>query len=265
MRLLILITLVVSTISFDPTTDIELKFGGYCDHFLTIDECSDPATLTAVLARSDLQRTSWDNPYTYDPYNKLQYYFLKKRDINNINREGQNGFLIDDNSILYHPGCYAEREDSFNGYNYWCISWRKFYDSFTLPHFYARRDYIKSQINDTSTKRIYVASACHFDKPCICRKSGGLSAPDRSLPGTYYSKYESGGGGTPGPAGPQGPVGSDTTLELWIVGGIAILATILGAIALIMKGPVGPVGTDIEKKALLTQVRVDRQLNKIDF
>lgn len=29
MRLLILITLVVSTISFDPTTDIELKFGGY--------------------------------------------------------------------------------------------------------------------------------------------------------------------------------------------------------------------------------------------
>ena len=94
-------------------------------------------------------------------------------------------------------------------------------------------------------------------------------------------KLESGGGGSQGPAGadgaqgpagPQGPAGSggsDITLGsiasldesiLWIVGGIAIVATILGAIALIMKGPVGPVGTDVENKPLLTQVRVEREL-----
>lgn len=28
---------------------------------------------------------------------------------------------------------------------------------------------------------------------------------------------------------------------------------------------ISPIGTDVEKKPLLTQVRVDRQLNKIDF
>ena len=66
MRLLILITLVVSTISFDPTTDIEIKFGGWCDHFLTIDECADPATFEAVLAHADLKKYQTTNPYTLD-------------------------------------------------------------------------------------------------------------------------------------------------------------------------------------------------------
>ena len=77
MRLFILITLVVSVISFDPTTDIEIKYGGWCDHFLTIDECKDPATLEAILARSDLKHKKSDtNQYTVDLEKQIQYYQL---------------------------------------------------------------------------------------------------------------------------------------------------------------------------------------------
>jgi hypothetical protein len=283
--LLILLTLVVSAISFDPTTDIEIKFGGWCDHFLTIDECADPATLTAALAQPNLKHMEDDSRILNDPDKKLSIYSLKVNSgyQNFANRQGSRPFSIfDQNGDTMPAGCLLREEDSWSSTSstYWGIHWGTMYSPLELAQYNARKAYVESEESDTDNKRIYYAYACHYQKPCICRKSGGLSAPDRSLPGTYYSKYGSGGGGTPGPAGPPGPqgppgpVGSDTTLGsiasldesiLWIVGGIAIVAAILGAIALIMKGPAGPVGTDVEKKPLLTQVRVERQLNKIDF
>ena len=54
-------------------------------------------------------------------------------------------------------------------------------------------------------------------------------------------------------------------LYLWIISGAAALALLIGIIALFIKGgsPAGNTGTDVEKKPLLTQVRVERELDNI--
>lgn len=257
--LLIILILVGPSISFDPTTDIEIKFGGWCDHFLTIDECADPATLTAALAQPNLKHMDDDSRIINDPDKKLSIYSLKVDSgyQNFPNRQGSRPFTIfDQNGDTMPAGCLLREEGSTGSYNgvqydstYWGIHWGTMYSPLELAQYNARKAYVESEESDPDNKRISYAYACHYQVPCICRKSGGLSAPDRSLPGTYYSKYGSGGGGTPGPAGPPGPqgppgpVGSDTTLGsiasldssiLWIVGVLSIIGIIIGAIGLYM-------------------------------
>ena len=215
MRLLVLLTLVVSAISFDPTTDIEIKFGGWCDHFLTIDECADPATLTAALAQPNLKHMEDDSRIINDPDKKLSIYSLKVNSgyQNFANRQGSRPFTIyDHNGDTMPAGCLLREEDSWSSTSstYWGIHWGTMYSPLELAQYNARKAYVESEESDTDNKRIYYAYACHYQRPCICRKSGGLSAPDRSLPGTYYSKYEAAAGpqGEKGDKGDQGDKGT---------------------------------------------------------
>ena len=62
-----------------------------------------------------------------------------------------------------------------------------------------------------------------------------------------------------------GSIASLDELYLWIIAGGAGLALLIGIIALFIKGgsPTGNTGTDVEKKPLLTQVRVERELDNI--
>ena len=204
MRLLVLLTLVASTISFDPTTDIELKYGGWCDHFLTIDECKDPATLEAVLARSDLKHKKADtSQYNHDLEKQIQYYpvMVVASTENYENKAGPHKFEILEYTTGYGAGCVLDNHmdigtfwhDSVT-YNtvYWNIGWRKMYNNIEHEYYSSRKAYIETFIDSPDNKRLYDAYACYVDRPCICRKSGGLSTPDRRLPGTYYSKYEAG-------------------------------------------------------------------------
>lgn len=258
MKLIIFLSLLSLSYAFDPTTDIEIKFGGWCDHFLTIDECADPATLTAVLANPNLKHTDDDysNPDNInDPDKKLNVYGLKENSgyKDYTNRQGSRPFTIfDSNTDTMPAGCLLREEGSWSSTSstYWGIHWGTMYSQLELAQYNDRKAYVESEVSDTDNKRVYYAYQCFYQRPCVCRKSGGLSAPDRSLPGTFYSKYGGGGGGgTPGPAGPQGPAGpagsgdSDITLGsiasldssiLWIVGVLSIIGIIIGAIGLYM-------------------------------
>ena len=193
MRLLVLLTLVVSTISFDPTTDIEVKQSGYCDHYLTIDECADPATHEAALAQSNLIRYGFGSSVT-DYEKQIKYYTMPVSNTY-LNGKGSRGIYPLKGDWTYSAGCVLawESNGAIDGvnYNFWGIRWYNMYDPLALAVRNDRVNYIKYHI-DPENKNVYNSYTCHMNRPCICRKSGGLSTPDRRLPGTYYSKYEAG-------------------------------------------------------------------------
>ena len=160
--------------------------------------------MEAVLARSDLKHKKADtSQYNHDLEKQIQYYpvMVVASTENYENKAGPHKFEILEYTTGYGAGCVLDNHmdigtfwhDSVT-YNsvYWNIGWRKMYNNIEHEYYSSRKAYIEKFIDSPDNKRLYDAYACYVDRPCICRKSGGLSTPDRRLPGTYYSKYDSG-------------------------------------------------------------------------
>ena len=192
MQLLVFFTLLLSSVAFNPANDIEIKYGGYCSHFLTFEECSNPATLTAVLANTNLKKYVIDSSSdTKELDEKIHHVGIQidSSTSSYTHSEGQHPFSIHESSFERAPGCFLVLEDSGSSKHYWSLHWRRMLSPFELSAYDARKSYVISKIPDTN-KRIYDAYACLESSPCICRSTGGLSKPDRELDGSYYMDYE---------------------------------------------------------------------------